>query len=86
MLPGARVLLVLNDEPAFASWFLGRMRAGVLPVPLSTMSTAQDLAVIAADAEPDAGRRLGRLRGPRRSDRCSRTVASSRRHRRDGRR
>ena len=50
--PGARVLLVLNDDPAFACWFLGCMRSGVVPVPLSTMSTAQDLAAIAADAEP----------------------------------
>src|SRR4249919_1483378 len=49
---GARVLLVVNDEPAFISWFLGAMRSGVVPVPLSTMSTAMDLAVIAADAEP----------------------------------
>ena len=49
---GARVLLVLNDEPAFAAWFLGGMRSGVVPVPLSTMSTAKDLQIIAADAEP----------------------------------
>lgn len=50
---GARVLLVVNDEPAFVCWFLGSMRSGVVPVPLSTMSTADDLATIAADAEPD---------------------------------
>ena len=50
---GARVLLVLNDDPAFVAWFIGSMRAGVLPVPLSTMSTAKELSVIAADAEPD---------------------------------
>ena len=50
---GARVLLVLNDEPAFAAWFLGCMRAGVIAVPLSTMSTPLDLATIAADAEPE---------------------------------
>jgi benzoate-CoA ligase family protein len=50
--PGARVLLVLNDETAFASWFLGGMRSGVVPVPLSTMSTSQDLANVSADAEP----------------------------------
>ena len=49
---GARVLLVLNDGPEFAYWFLGGMRSGVIPVPLSTMSTAHDLAVIAADSEP----------------------------------
>ena len=51
---GQRVLLVLNDEPAFVSWFIGTMRAGVVPVPLSTMLTAGELAVIAADAEPGA--------------------------------
>ncbi len=53
VVPGARVLLVLNDDPAFACWFLGCMRCGVVPVPLSTMSTAPDLAAIAADAAPD---------------------------------
>src|SRR4249920_4186596 len=50
---GQRVLLVLNDDPAFVSWFIGGMRAGVVPVPLSTMLTAPELALIAADAEPD---------------------------------
>ncbi|MEY2402425.1 MAG: hypothetical protein QOJ08_2536 [Ilumatobacteraceae bacterium] len=51
--PGHRILLVLNDEPALAAWFIGSLRAGVIPVPLSTMLNAQELAVIAADAEPD---------------------------------
>ena len=46
---GDRVLLVLNDEPAFFAWFLGAMRSGVIPVPASTMATAADLATIAAD-------------------------------------
>ena len=50
---GQRVLLVVNDEPAFVCWFIGSMRAGVIPVPLSTMLTGQDLAAIAADSEPD---------------------------------
>ncbi len=50
---GQRVLLVLNDDPAFVAWFIGGMRAGVVPVPLSTMLTATELAAIAADAEPD---------------------------------
>ena len=50
---GQRVLLVVNDEPAFVSWFIGCMRAGVIPVPLSTMLMGQELAAIAADAEPD---------------------------------
>ncbi|MCL4553482.1 MAG: AMP-binding protein, partial [Candidatus Marsarchaeota archaeon] len=34
-----RVALVLNDEPAFPAWFLGCMRSGVVPIPLSTMLT-----------------------------------------------
>ena len=51
--PGQRALLVLNDDPAFVAWFIGGMRAGAVPVPLSTMLTAAELAAIAADAEPD---------------------------------
>ena len=47
---GERVAMVVNDEPAFAAWFLGGLRAGVVPVPLSTMLTADDLAAIVADA------------------------------------
>ena len=50
---GQRVLLVVNDEPAFVCWFIGSMRAGVIPVPLSTMLMGQELAAIAADSEPD---------------------------------
>ena len=49
---GHRVLLVINDEPAFVAWFTGCLRAGVECIPLSTMLTAPELAVIAADAEP----------------------------------
>ncbi|HEX3088036.1 MAG TPA: AMP-binding protein, partial [Ilumatobacteraceae bacterium] len=50
---GQRTLLVANDEPALVAWFIGCLRAGVVPIPLSTMSTAADLAAIAADAEPE---------------------------------
>ncbi len=50
---GQRVLLVLNDDPSFVVWFLGAIRSGVVAVPLSTMLTANELAAIAADAEPD---------------------------------
>ena len=42
--------MVVNDEPAFVAWFLGGLRSGVVPVPLSTMLTADDLAAIVADA------------------------------------
>jgi benzoate-CoA ligase family protein len=45
-----RVALVLNDEPAFPAWFLGCLRAGVVPVALSTMLTAKELGGIVADA------------------------------------
>lgn len=48
---GERVALVVEDELAFPAWFLGAMRSGVVPVPLSTMLTAAELAAIAADAE-----------------------------------
>lgn len=45
-----RVALVLNDEPAFPAWFLGCMRSGVVPIPLSTMLTGEDLGDIIADS------------------------------------
>lgn len=48
---GERVALVVDDELAFPAWFLGAMRSGVVPVPLSTMLTAAELAAIVADAE-----------------------------------
>jgi benzoate-CoA ligase family protein len=47
---GTRVALVVNDEPAFVAWFLGCLRSGVVPVPLSTMLTGDELAAIVADA------------------------------------
>jgi len=48
---GERVAMVLNDEPAFPAWFLGTLRAGSVPVPLSTMLTADDLGALIEDAE-----------------------------------
>jgi benzoate-CoA ligase family protein len=47
---GERVALVVDDELAFPAWFLGALRAGAVPVPLSTMLTAEELAAIVADA------------------------------------
>ncbi|HEY6698601.1 MAG TPA: benzoate-CoA ligase family protein [Acidimicrobiales bacterium] len=47
---GERVALVLDDELAFPAWFLGALRAGAVPVPLSTMLTPDDLAGIVTDA------------------------------------
>ena len=43
--------MIVDDELAFPAWFLGALRSGVVPVPLSTMLTAGDLAAIVADAE-----------------------------------
>jgi benzoate-CoA ligase family protein len=48
---GERVALVVDDEPAFPAWFLGCLRSGAVPVPLSTMLTPAELAGIVADAE-----------------------------------
>ena len=47
---GDRIVLVVNDEPAFAAWFLGAQRSGVVAVPISTMLTGDELAAIVADA------------------------------------
>jgi benzoate-CoA ligase family protein len=46
---GERVLMVLNDSPVFIAWFIGCLRSGVLPVPVSTMLLGKDLAALAAD-------------------------------------
>ncbi|MFN0091707.1 MAG: benzoate-CoA ligase family protein [Acidimicrobiales bacterium] len=51
---GKRVAMVVNDEAAFPAWFLGAQRSGVVPVPLSTMLTAGELAPIVADAQARA--------------------------------
>src|SRR5262245_29229320 len=48
---GERVALLLDDELAFPAWFLGALRSGVVPVPLSTMLTPPEVAAIVADAE-----------------------------------
>ncbi|HEX2381342.1 MAG TPA: benzoate-CoA ligase family protein [Acidimicrobiales bacterium] len=45
-----RVVLVMDDEPAFLAWFLGALRSGVVPVPLSTMLTKGELEPIVEDA------------------------------------
>jgi benzoate-CoA ligase family protein len=47
---GDRVLMVVNDEREFVACFLGCLRSGVVPVPVSTMATPGDLAAIAADS------------------------------------
>jgi benzoate-CoA ligase family protein len=45
-----RVAMVVNDEPAFVAWFLGSLRSGAVPVPLSTMLTGEELGDIIGDA------------------------------------
>ena len=63
----------VDDEPAFPAWFLGALRAGVVPVPLSTMLTAGDLAAIVADAGAGAVVVSPSLRRPPRRDRAAAT-------------
>lgn len=46
---GERVLMVLNDSPVFIAWFIGCLRSGVVPVPVSTMLLGKDVAALAAD-------------------------------------
>jgi benzoate-CoA ligase family protein len=48
--PSERVAMVVNDEPAFISWFLGVLRSGGVAVPLSTMLLADELGGIIDDA------------------------------------
>jgi benzoate-CoA ligase len=48
--PGDRVLLLLRDTPAFHAGFLGAMRGGYVPVPISTLLPPKDVAFIARDA------------------------------------
>ncbi|MCA9693125.1 MAG: benzoate-CoA ligase family protein [Myxococcales bacterium] len=48
--PGERIAMVVRDDEAFPSLFLGAQRSGVIPVPLSTMLKGPALAEIIADA------------------------------------
>ena len=59
---GERVALVVDDELAFPAWFLGALRAGIVPVPLSTMLTPGDLAAIVGDAGAGVAVRVVGLR------------------------
>ncbi len=45
-----RVALVLNDEVAFPAWFLGSMRSGIVPIPLSTMLNGEELGFVIDDS------------------------------------
>jgi benzoate-CoA ligase family protein len=48
--PGDRIAMVVNDEPGFIALFLGAQRGGIVPIPLSTMLSAGELAPIVADS------------------------------------
>src|SRR5262252_7192072 len=48
---GERVLIVARDTPCFVAAFLGAMRAGAVPVPISTLLPPKDIAFIARDAD-----------------------------------
>ena len=45
-----RVALVINDEMAFPAWFLGSMRSGIVPIPLSTMLNGEELGFVIDDS------------------------------------
>ena len=47
---GDRVLMVVRDEPEFPAFFLGGLRIGAVPVPVSTMLRPDDVAALAADS------------------------------------
>ncbi len=46
---GDRVAMVVRDDEAFPAFFLGALRSGAVPVPLSTMSRGGALAEVVAD-------------------------------------
>jgi benzoate-CoA ligase family protein len=48
--PEERVLLCMADSPELVMLFLGALYLGAVPVPVSTMVTAQDLQALAADS------------------------------------
>jgi len=48
--PGARVILVVKDSPAFLFLFWGAIKAGLVPVPLNTMLRASDYRWIIEDS------------------------------------
>jgi benzoate-CoA ligase family protein len=48
--PEERLLLCMADSPEVLALFLGALYIGAVPVPVSTMVTARDLAMLAADS------------------------------------
>jgi benzoate-CoA ligase family protein len=63
--PGDRVLMVVNDELAFPAVFLGGLLIGAIPIPVSTMLKAEEVAVLVADSAAQvivaSGRHVGLL-------------------------
>src|SRR5262245_13531610 len=51
---GQRVVLALLDAIDFPTCFLGAIQAEIIPIPVSTLSTATDFAAILADSLPQA--------------------------------
>jgi len=49
--PGQRVLMVVDDEPAFVFAFLASLRIGAVAVPVSTMLRPAEIAPLVADCE-----------------------------------
>ena len=49
--PGDRMLMVVKDCPEFFHFFWGAIKAGIVPVPVSYLVRAKDLAFIIADSE-----------------------------------
>ena len=50
--PDDRVLILLEDSPAFAAAFWGAIRLGAIAVPLNTYLSADDYAFMLADSDP----------------------------------
>jgi benzoate-CoA ligase family protein len=49
--PGDRVVMVVNDHLAFPATFLAGLLIGAIPIPVSTMLKASEVAVLVADSQ-----------------------------------
>ncbi len=49
--PGERVALILRDSPLFIAAFLGAVKIGAIPVPLSTLARPEELALMERDSD-----------------------------------
>ncbi|HUJ65375.1 MAG TPA: AMP-binding protein, partial [Acidimicrobiales bacterium] len=61
--PGDRILMLVTDEEAFPAAFLGGLRLGAVPIPVSTMLRPPEVATLAADSEATAIVVSGRYAG-----------------------